>query len=158
VIGIAGVIAVLAGILVIIHVDREEPANSRIQDVSPDNLPWGLGRALGDPRPTSLVAHRCRLRQAPSAKDVEFVLGCRVTLAAEQFDGWRESFAGRLIEQPVTSVPAHLELFDVGDAFVIAAAYSDLPLGERDYHGPLIFASASRSDALLYYRMYLVRE
>jgi hypothetical protein len=30
--------------------------------------------------------------------------------------------------------------------------------GARNFYGPRIFASASRSDALLYYRMYLVRE
>lgn len=113
-----------------------------------------------DSNPGSLRIHRCRLRVEPSkvnfGKDTDMVLGCRASAAPGDLEKWAMSRWPNLEKQPMTITFESLDLFDVGEPFVIDVAYSEPPVARREFYGPLLLANASGSEALIYFRLELV--
>ena len=134
--------------------DVQAPLLASTNEVSAQELP-SIFSGFFNQRPASLKIERCLHRTTPLGKDFDNVLGCRVSLAAQDFDAWAASISD-FNSYAVTGVPAAFGLFEVGAPIAVTTYFGDHPPDDGRFYGSVLFANADRTEALIYIRLLLV--
>jgi len=148
------VMAIPTVFIIAMLLDVPKVMSMSMTEVSTQELPLEYSHFF-ERRPASLKLERCLRRSTPVGKDWDTVLGCRVSIAANDFDAWAASFAFQNFYS-VYGVPAVYKLFDVGAPVAATTVFSDQPPDEGRFYGPILFANADRTEALIYIRFLLV--
>lgn len=151
---VGAVIGIPTALIVAMLLDVPEAMSLTMTEVPPEEIPLEYSNYF-ERRPASLRLERCLRRSTPVGKDRDIVLGCRVSIDAKDFDAWLASFSFEKY-YAVYGVPAAYNLFDVGAPVPVTTVFSDEPPDEGKFYGPILFANADRTEALIYIRFLLV--
>lgn len=149
---------VLAGVHFLLP-EPYEPRNetrdldaAQIQSVFTYDLP---------PLPAGATTESCIQRIRPLPQDAggeEHVVACRLRATAPQsLIPWATSLAGEQGAVAVSQIPLLFDLPEIGTPFLVAQAWTRVPLDSWDVNLPLVFTSADGSDGAVYLKVHLLQ-
>ena len=112
---------------------------------------------FAQPLPDSAEIMDCAIRQTPAGKDVDEVLGCSLSVDADEF---AELLAGRspLERRSASHIAPGPKLPYLADVPVTAEVHYDSPPEAWEINEPLIYTDGSKQRVAAYVRYQVVRD
>lgn len=100
-----------------------------------------------------------RIRPLPlDAMGEEHLVACRLTAAPPQtLAGWARSLAAGQGAAEVSQLPLMLDLPEIGAPFVVAQAWTRVPLDSWDVNLPLVITNADGTEGAVYLKVHLLQ-
>ena len=114
-------------------------------------------RIFAQPLPDSVQIMDCAIRQTPAGKDVDEVLGCSLSVDADEFPQLLQS-RSPLERRSTSQVTPVLRVPYLADVPVTAEVHYTSPPERWELNEPLIYSDGSRERVAAYVRYLVVRD